>query len=56
MNGALTCGEGGCRLIEGGRKVAFSFSPATQAKDCNWADLLIANAPVRVRPCRAPGW
>jgi len=53
MNGALTCGEGGCRFIQNGRKVAFSFSPSTQAEDCDWADLLIANAPVRVRPCRA---
>ena len=49
----LQCGEGGCRTERSGQKVAFSFSPVTHREDCNWASVLIAQDPVRIRPCRA---
>ncbi len=49
----MNCGEEGCRLSRGDRKIAFSFLPAAQREDCRWADILIARDPVRVRNCRA---
>jgi len=52
LGGNLMCGEGGCRLIKDGRKVAFSFAPDSIKDDCAWADLLIADSPVRTE-CRA---
>ncbi len=52
LNGNLMCGEGGCRYVTDGRKVAFSFAPASIREDCAWADLLIADSPVQGQ-CRA---
>ena len=50
----LKCDEQGCRMEQGGRRVAFSFRPDGQAEDCGWADILIAQNPVNKRDCRAP--
>ncbi len=49
----LLCGEGGCRLERNGHKVAFSLAAYTHPEDCAWADILIAQDPVRTKPCRA---
>ncbi len=49
----MICGEGGCRWEHGGRKVAFSFAPYTHPEDCAWADILVAQDPVRVK-CKTP--
>jgi competence protein ComEC len=51
-DGKLMCGEGGCRYVKNGRKVAFSFAPQSIKEDCAWADLLIADSPVE-GSCRA---
>jgi len=45
----LVCDEGGCRLEHNKRKIAFSFDPGTHREDCAWADIMIANDPVRGR-------
>lgn len=44
--GGIVCGEGGCRLETGGRKIAFSYEASTHGEDCAWADILIAQQPV----------
>lgn len=45
--GEIACDEAGCRLEAQGRKVAFSFDPSTRNEDCSWADIMIADYPVR---------
>lgn len=50
--GGIVCGEGGCRLEAQGRKIAFSYDPAARDEDCGWADIMVAQYPVR--QCEAP--
>lgn len=52
-NPAMTCGEGGCRTVLDGRRVAFALQEAAQAEDCAWADIVIAPDPLKAKPCRA---
>lgn len=48
----MICAEGGCRWITpDDRRIAFSFLPGTHPEDCGWADILIAQDPVRTDPC-----
>ncbi len=50
----LSCGEQGCRLLINNVKVAFPKSPYAQQEDCQWADIFIANFPVKDWECKSP--
>ncbi|MCM2344998.1 MAG: ComEC family competence protein, partial [Alphaproteobacteria bacterium] len=43
----------GCRLTMEERRISFSFHPSAHAADCQWADVLLADDPVRVKSCDA---
>lgn len=49
----LSCDEWGCRYEFEGRKVALSFHAGGHAEDCRWADIMIADDPVRLKKCGA---
>lgn len=49
----MDCDDMGCRFLRDGRKIALSFHPAGHQDDCVWADILIAEDPVRAAPCAA---
>ena len=53
-NDALLCGEGGCHLLIDHTKIAFSKHPYGLQEDCQWADILIANYPVKDWECASP--
>lgn len=49
----IACDEWGCRLTMEERRISFSFHPSAHAADCQWADVLLADDPVRVKSCDA---
>lgn len=49
----MHCDYSGCRIERNGQRIAFVFHPAAHGEDCGWADILIADDPVIVKPCRA---
>lgn len=51
--GPLDCDEFACRYQAGARKVSFAFHAGAHAEECAWADVAIADDPVRARPCAA---
>ncbi len=48
------CGEAGCRFDIGGHKVSFIRQSYATEQDCQWADVLISNAPVDFKSCPRP--
>lgn len=48
---ALRCGEWGCHMEKSGKAIAFSTHPQGLAEDCGWADIVIAQDPVRDASC-----
>ena len=42
------CDDLGCRAVLSNIKIAYSLSPYTHKEDCAWADILIADHPVRI--------
>lgn len=51
--GAFDCDEFGCRSQTRARKISFSYHAGAHADECAWADVVIADAPLRHRPCAA---
>lgn len=51
--GPLACDEFGCRYQAGARKVSFALHAGSHTDECAWADVLIADDPVRIYPCAA---
>jgi len=51
--GPFLCDEFGCRYETGGRKVSFVFHAGGQADDCEWADIIVADDPVRLKDCKS---
>lgn len=49
----LSCDQFGCRGEIKERKVAVSFSDKAWREDCDWADILISQTPVKDYDCRA---
>ncbi len=52
-NRYVSCDSEGCYLRLQNRNIAFSFSPYSHARDCRWADILVARDPVRQKNCNA---
>lgn len=51
--GPFDCDEFGCRYQAGARKVSFAFHAGAHGEECVWADVVIADDPLRVSPCAA---
>ncbi len=51
--GAFDCDEFGCRYETNERKISFAFHPGGHADECAWADIIIADDPVRISHCAA---
>lgn len=49
----MDCDDLGCRFLKDGKKIALSFHPAGHQDDCAWADILIAEDPIRIQPCNS---
>ena len=49
----LSCDEWGCRYEIDGKRVALAFHPGGHVEDCQWADIVVADDPVRMRSCGA---
>lgn len=49
----MKCDAFGCHMMLKGVRVAFSKQPQSHRLDCAWADLLVAEDPVFVKPCKA---
>ena len=52
-DGPIACDEWGCRYEADGRKVAFVFHAGGHTDECNWADVVVADDPIRLKPCHA---
>ena len=52
--GPFSCDEFGCRYQSGAYKASFAFHAGIHAEECAWADLVIADDPVRLWNCQAP--
>ena len=50
----LSCDQFGCRGEMEGRKVAVSFSDKAWREDCEWADVIISQRPVKDYECKSP--
>ncbi|QQG35349.1 MAG: ComEC/Rec2 family competence protein [Micavibrio aeruginosavorus] len=50
---AAACDEWACRLTLKDKKISFAFHSAAHGEECRWADIVLADDPVRVRPCMA---
>lgn len=51
--GPLTCDDVGCRYDTGDGKISFLYHASAQAEDCAWADIVIADDPLKIRTCSA---
>lgn len=49
----LLCDANGCRMERKGQKIALSFNNQAWREDCAWADVVIAQVPVRDKSCHA---
>lgn len=49
----MDCDDLGCRFLKDRKKIALSFHPAGHQEDCAWADILIAEDPIRNQPCNS---
>lgn len=51
--GGMMCDPAGCRMELEGRRLAFSLQPEGLVADCAWADIVVADAPLRDMKCAA---
>lgn len=49
-----SCGEEGCRFTIKGKKVSYIRDHYALAQDCDWADIIISQDPIRPTKCKAP--
>lgn len=52
-DGPFLCDEMACRYESYGRKVSFAFHAGGHEDDCRWADVMIADDPIRIKGCQA---
>ncbi len=52
-NNDMKCDSFGCYVERAGHKIAFSKHPQSHMNDCNTADIMIAEDPVFIKPCKA---
>lgn len=50
---SVACDEWGCRLEMKNKKISFVFHAAAHEAECRWADIVLADDPIRMRPCPA---
>lgn len=48
-----TCGEQGCRFTHQGKNISYARQAYIHEKECQWADILISETPVKEKSCGA---